>query len=117
MLSLPAVLVLDDEPRSVETLARILDEDFEVHTATTVPQARAILQREWVQILLCDQRMPEMSGVEFLAQVREEWPEVIRMIISGYADPVDIIDAVNQAGIYHFRSTGRTPPAAAHGTR
>ncbi len=102
MLDLPSVLVLDDEARSVETLARILEEEFEVHTATTIEQARTILQREWVQILLCDQRMPEMSGVEFLTQVREEWPEVIRMVISGYADPVDIIDAVNQAGIYHF---------------
>jgi two-component system, NtrC family, response regulator HupR/HoxA len=102
MLSLPTVLIFDDEPRSNETLARFLEDDFDVHCATTVAQARTILQREWVQIILCDQRMPEISGVEFLVEVREQWPDVIRMIISGYTDPVDLIGAVNQAGIYHF---------------
>ncbi len=104
MLNLPTVLVLDDEQRSVESLARILDEDFDVHCATDIAEAREILQREWVQIILCDQRMPEMSGVEFLAEVREQWPAVIRMIISGYTDSADIIDAINTAGIYHFIS-------------
>ncbi|MDY6920773.1 MAG: sigma-54 dependent transcriptional regulator [Pseudomonadota bacterium] len=99
---LPTVLVLDDEPRSVETLTRILQDEFDVHGATTIAEAEAVLQREWVQIILCDQRMPEMSGVEFLMRVREQWPDVIRMIISGYTDAMDIIDAVNQAGIYHF---------------
>ena len=100
--SLPTVLILDDEQRSVETLARILQDEFDVHCATTIEQAEAILQREWVQIILCDQRMPEMTGVEFLMRVRQQWPEVIRMIISGYTDSADIIDAVNDAGIYHF---------------
>ncbi|TQV75975.1 sigma-54-dependent Fis family transcriptional regulator [Exilibacterium tricleocarpae] len=104
MLNLPTVLILDDEQRSVESLARILDEDFDVHCATSIDAAREILQREWVQIILCDQRMPEMSGVEFLAEVREQWPAVIRMIISGYTDSADIIDAINTAGIYHFIS-------------
>jgi two-component system response regulator HupR/HoxA len=46
--------------------------------------------------------MPEITGVEFLKQVREQWPEVVRMIISGYTDSEDIISAVNEAGIYHF---------------
>lgn len=100
--SLPSVLILDDEQRSVETLARILQDEFDVHCATTIEEAEAILQREWVQIILCDQRMPEMTGVEFLMRVRQQWPEVIRMIISGYTDSADIIDAVNDAGIYHF---------------
>ena len=100
--ALPTVLILDDEQRSVETLARILQDEFDVHCATTIAEAEEILQREWVQIILCDQRMPEMTGVEFLMMVRERWPEVIRMIISGYTDSADIIDAVNDAGIYHF---------------
>ncbi len=104
METLPTILVIDDEPRSVEALERILEEEFDVFTATTVNQARQILEREWVQVVLCDQRMPEMSGVEFLAQVREEWPEVIRMIISGYADSGDIIDSINESGIYQYIS-------------
>jgi len=102
MSVLPTVLILDDEVRSLETLERILEDEFDVKTASTIEQARAVLQQEWVQILLCDQRMPELSGVEFLKQVREQWPDVIRMIISGYTDSEDIISAVNDAGIYQY---------------
>ncbi len=102
MSALPTILIVDDEARSLETLRRILDEYFDVKLASTPGKAEQILQQEWVQILLCDQRMPEISGVDFLKQVREQWPEVIRMIISGYTDSGDIIDAVNEAGIYHY---------------
>ncbi len=104
MKALPTILLIDDEPRSVEALERILDEEFDVFTATTVDEAREILEREWVQVVLCDQRMPDMTGVEFLSRVRDEWPEVIRMIISGYADTSDIIDAINEGGIYQYIS-------------
>ncbi len=102
MNRLPTVLIVDDEVRSLETLQRILEDDFDVKTADNVDAARRVLETEWVQIILCDQRMPEMTGVEFLKQVREQWPEVIRMIISGYTDSEDIISAVNEAGIYQF---------------
>jgi two-component system response regulator HupR/HoxA len=102
MSSLPTVLIVDDEVRSLETLQRILQDDFNVKTADNVDAARRVLETEWVQIILCDQRMPDITGVEFLKQVREQWPEVIRMIISGYTDSEDIISAVNEAGIYQF---------------
>ncbi|MES9853949.1 MAG: sigma-54 dependent transcriptional regulator [Candidatus Thiodiazotropha sp. L084R] len=102
MSARPTVLIVDDEVRSLETLERILEDDFDIQTAQNVEQARLILQSKWVQIILCDQRMPDMTGVEFLKQVREQWPDVIRMIISGYTDSEDIISAVNEAGIYQF---------------
>ncbi|MCU7830343.1 MAG: sigma-54 dependent transcriptional regulator [Candidatus Thiodiazotropha sp. (ex Myrtea sp. 'scaly one' KF741663)] len=102
MSSRPTVLIVDDEVRSLETLERILEDEFDVKTAENVDAARKILETEWVQIILCDQRMPEITGVAFLKQVREQWPEVIRMIISGYTDSEDIISAVNDAGIYQF---------------
>ena len=98
----PTVLIVDDEVRSLETLKRILEDDFDVKTASTVQDAEQILHEEWVQIILCDQRMPEITGVEFLKQVREKWPDVVRMIISGYTDSQDIISAVNDAGIYQY---------------
>ncbi|MCU7931873.1 MAG: sigma-54 dependent transcriptional regulator [Candidatus Thiodiazotropha sp. (ex Codakia rugifera)] len=102
MSSLPTVLIVDDEVRGLETLQRILQDDFNVQIAENVKQATEILENEWVQIILCDQRMPDITGVEFLKQVRDQWPEVIRMIISGYTDSEDIISAVNDAGIYQF---------------
>ncbi|MEJ2592953.1 MAG: response regulator [Candidatus Thiodiazotropha sp.] len=79
MSSRPTVLIVDDEVRSLETLQRILDDDFDVKTAENIGEARRILETDWVQIILCDQRMPEISGVEFLKQVREQWPEWQRL--------------------------------------
>ena len=98
----PTLLIVDDEVRSLESLRRILDDDFDVKTASCVADAEEILRTDWVQIILCDQRMPDMTGVEFLRRVREEWPDVVRMIISGYTDSEDIISAVNEAGIYQY---------------
>jgi len=102
--SLPTILVVDDEQRSLESLYRILEDDFDVRTVLTIQEAEHVLQQEWVQVILCDQRMPELTGVEFLKQVREKWPDVIRMIISGYTDSDDIIHALNDAGIYQYIS-------------
>lgn len=102
MTSLPTVLIVDDEPRSIESLERILEDCFDIKSATSVEKAEEILEREWVQVILCDQRMPQVSGVEFLKSVRERWPEVVRMIISGYTDAEDIIRSINEAGIYQY---------------
>ncbi len=101
---LPAVLVVDDEVRSVEAIRRTLEDDFEVHTATSGAEALSILENQWIQLVLCDQRMQGMSGVDVLSEVRSRWPEVLRVIITGYTDPNDIIDLINKAGIYHFIS-------------
>jgi two-component system response regulator HupR/HoxA len=102
MAGLPTVLVVDDEQRSLESLERILEDCFDVKTAASAEEAEAVLEREWVQVILCDQRMPHVSGVEFLKSVRERWPDVVRMIISGYTDSEDIIRSINEAGIYQY---------------
>lgn len=102
MSSLPSILIIDDEIRGLETLQRILEEDFDVKVASNIKDGRAVLEKEWIQVILCDQRMPDMTGVEFLKEVREQWPEVIRMIISGYTDAEDIINSINEAGIYQY---------------
>lgn len=98
----PTLLIVDDEVRGLEALVRILDDDFEVRTATNARDAEQILEREWINIVLCDQRMPETTGVEFLTKVRQQWPDVVRMILSGYTDAEDIIQGVNEAGIYQY---------------
>ena len=111
MTQLPTVLVVDDELRSVEALQRILEEDFDIRTAVTVRDAEAILENEVVEVLLCDQRMPETTGVEFLKSVRARWPDVVRMIISGYTDADDIISGINDAGIYQYVTKPWQPEA------
>jgi two-component system response regulator HupR/HoxA len=60
------------------------------------------MERERIQVVLCDHRMPGVTGIEFLKEVRERWPDTVRMIISGYTDVEDIISGVNDAGIYQY---------------
>ena len=102
MSNRPTVLIVDDEMRSLEAVERTIDDEFEVRTASGAAEAERILAEDWVQVVISDQRMPGTSGIEFLKRVRERWPEVIRMIISGYTDPGDIIDGINEAGIYQY---------------
>jgi two-component system response regulator HupR/HoxA len=83
-------------------MRRTLDEDFTVFTASSADEARGLLQRQPVSVILCDQRMPGTTGVVFLKQVRELWPDVVRIVISGYTDSEDIIAGVNEAGIYQY---------------
>jgi len=107
----PVVLVVDDELRSQEALKRILIEEFEVLTASGADEAEKLLEREWVQVILCDQRMPGTPGVEFLSKVRERWPDAVRIIISGYTDTEQIIAGINDAGIYQYITKPWQPEA------
>ena len=103
---LPAILVIDDEVRSLEALRRTLDEDFEVFCASSAAEGLEILEKEQstvaFRVVLCDQRMPGTSGVQFLKEVRHRWPDVVRIILSGHTDAEDIISGVNEAGIWQY---------------
>jgi two-component system response regulator HupR/HoxA len=90
------VLVVDDEQRSLETLRRTLEE------ALSAEEGAAIMAREFVHIVLSDQRMPGTQGVEFLRSVRAQWPDTVRLILSGYTDAEDIISGINDAGIWQY---------------
>ncbi|WP_175650827.1 MULTISPECIES: sigma-54-dependent transcriptional regulator [Pseudomonas] len=96
------ILVIDDELRSRESLSRVLADEFDVLLADSAEQARELLERHPVAVILCDQRMPGMQGIEFLKESRERWPEVVRIVLSGYTDSEDIIAGVNEAGIYQY---------------
>lgn len=103
---LPAVLVIDDELRSQEALRRTLEEDFEVFCASGAAEGMEILEMEQstagIRVILCDQRMPGTTGVQFLKEVRQRWPDIVRIILSGYTDAEDIISGVNEAGIWQY---------------
>lgn len=101
MSVLPPILVVDDEVRSIEAFERILEHDFDVRKATSICDAEAILADEAIQAVLCDERMPGMPGVDFLKIVRERWPDAVRMLISDGAHAGNIVQGVNEAGIYH----------------
>ncbi|BBN59210.1 sigma-54-dependent transcriptional regulator [Hydrogenovibrio marinus] len=102
ILEKPSVLVVDDDEKSVATLKRTLRKDFKVYTALSAEEAEEILRFEYIQVLVCDHRMPKETGVSFLIRVKEQWPDVIRVLLSGYSSLEDTIRGVNEAGIYQY---------------
>ena len=100
--SLPTILVVDDEPHSVAAMRMALEDDFVVLEATAADQAWALMEEHWVQVVVSDQRMPGKSGIELLTDIRDRWPETVRIIVTGYTETNDMIDAINEAGIYQF---------------
>lgn len=98
----PLVLCVDDELRSLETLERTLDEEFDVICSRSADEALEVLAKQPVTAVLCDQRMPGTSGVDLLIQVRQQWPATARLILSGYTDSEDIIRGLNEAGIFQY---------------
>jgi DNA-binding NtrC family response regulator len=95
------ILVVDDEPEILFSLRALL-RDFEVHTAESGAQALEVLHKHPVHLIMTDQRMPEMTGVELLSRARGECPQAIRIIFTGYADLKAVIDAINRGEIYRY---------------
>ena len=97
------VLFVDDEENVLKSLKRLfIDEDFEVFTASSGRQGLEIIQDGDFAVIVSDQRMPEMTGTEFLQKVKELCPDTVRIILTGYADINASIDAINQAGAYRY---------------
>ncbi|WP_217577463.1 response regulator [Mesorhizobium sp. GbtcB19] len=98
----PTLLFVDDEERIVRLLKIMFREQYEVHTALSAREALGILETIPVDVIASDQRMPETTGIQLLAQVRERWPETVRLLLTGYSDLVAIIGAVNEGEVYRF---------------
>jgi signal transduction histidine kinase len=96
------VLVVDDEVAVVESVQDLLRRDYRVLGATSAAAGMEILSREEVQVVMTDQRMPGMSGVEFLNRLRGAHPDAIRLIFTGYADMRAVIDAINLGNVYRY---------------
>jgi len=97
------ILCVDDEPNVLNALKRLfLDEDYTIITASSGPEGISILEKEHVQLVISDYRMPTMSGVEFLKEVYKRWPDTVRIVLSGYADASAIVGAINEGRIYKF---------------
>ncbi len=97
------VLLLDDEPNVLSALTRLLRRDgYRILQTTSAQQAFELLATNDVQVVVSDQRMPIMAGTAFLAQVKQLYPDTIRIILSGYTELSTVIDAVNQGAVYRF---------------
>ncbi|MDN3237950.1 response regulator [Pseudomonas sp. WAC2] len=97
------LLLLDDEENILRALARVLRRDgYQILMATRAQEAFELLAKHNVQVILSDQRMPEMNGTEFLSRVKELYPDTMRIVLSGYTDLKSVTDAINQGAIYKF---------------
>lgn len=97
------VLFVDDEEPILKMVSRLFhSENMQILTANSGEEALKLLDAHSVQLVISDQRMPQMSGSELLTQVRIKYPNVIRMIMSGYADISSVVECINDAHIHHF---------------
>jgi ActR/RegA family two-component response regulator len=97
------LLLLDDENNVLRSLVRLFRRDgYRLLTASSVREAFDLLANNPVQVIVSDQRMPDMNGTEFLERVRDLYPGTIRMVLSGYTDLAMITDAINRGAIYRF---------------
>jgi len=97
------LLLVDDEPNILRALNRILRrEGYKILMAQSGSDALQLLQEHPVDVLMTDQRMPVMSGTELLAQVKQQYPHIVRMMLSGWLDATMLMDAVNVGHIYKF---------------
>ncbi|HWS16170.1 MAG TPA: ATPase, T2SS/T4P/T4SS family [Candidatus Methylomirabilis sp.] len=97
------LLFVDDEESVLHALRRIfLEENYEILTALTAEDALRILEGGTVHLVVTDHRMPGMTGAQFLREVKKQWPETIRIMLTGYADVQSILGAVNEGAVYKF---------------
>ncbi len=97
------LLFVDDEPNIVSSLKRLVRKDgYKILTANSGQEGLEILAKNKVDVIISDQRMPGMTGVEFLRNVKEHYPDTIRMVLSGYTELNSVTDAINEGAVFRF---------------
>src|ERR1700722_7452019 len=104
MAAKPSLLVVDDEPDLVQSVKDLLRRDYNVLGAPRASEGLQIMEREHVQVVISDHRMPDMTGVEFLRRIKELHPEAIRLLFTAYSDMAAVIDAINQGSVFRYIS-------------
>src|SRR5215469_6292344 len=96
------VLIVDDEPDVCDSVQDLLRREFRVLKAHSAEEGYRMMQEEEVHIVMSDQRMPQITGIELLTKLKARHPHAIRMLFTGYADLESIIAAINQGHIFQF---------------
>ena len=102
MFFMHSILIIDDEADNLKALERTLTTVAQVHSAASGKEGLEILKKETVSLIICDQRMPEMTGIEFFKAIKDSHPHIIRIILTGYTDAQDLIEAINEVGLYRY---------------
>lgn len=97
-----SLLVVDDEPGIVESVRYLLRRDYDVYTATSADEALDVLAESEIHIVMTDQRMPYMTGVDLLKKIKGKYPDAIRILFTGFADLDAVIEAINQGNVFRY---------------
>lgn len=100
------VLYVDDEIDNLNAFKAVFRRDFEVFIAESANEGLKIIENKEndIHIVLTDQRMPNITGVEFLASLVKDFPQIMRVLVTGYADLATVIDAINKGEVYRYVS-------------
>ncbi len=111
----PRMLVVDDEPDNLDLLYRTFRREFKVLRAESGTEALKVLASEGeVAVIISDQRMPEMKGTEFLSKTVPEFPDTVRIILTGFTDVEDLVDAINAGQVYRYITKPWDPDELKH---
>lgn len=100
----PVVLIVDDEPVVTQSLRSFLEleTDYEIHTFESPLEALRLAQEQPIDVVVADFLMPAMNGLEFLSRIKELYPDVPRILLTGYADKENSIQAINEVGLFQY---------------
>jgi DNA-binding NtrC family response regulator len=96
------IMIVDDEPVNLRTLERLFRRDYQVVTAPSGAEALTLLQQHDVALLISDQRMPEMTGIELMKNTVALRPQMVRILLTGYSDVSALIEAINCGLVYRY---------------
>src|SRR5262245_8940783 len=102
MPEMPSLLVVDDEPYQGQSVKAGLRQQYRVLGATRAVEACKIVDAEPVQVVMSDQRMPGMTRVEFLSNLRERHPATVRLLFTAFSDLQTVSDAINQGNVFRY---------------
>jgi diguanylate cyclase (GGDEF)-like protein len=97
-----SLLIVDDETYILPTLKALLTAEYEIHTANNAETAQQIFAQHPIDVILTDQKMPGQTGIELLEWVRENHPRTVRLLMTGYAELEDAVDAINRGQVYYY---------------
>ena len=96
------LLVIDDEVEITKTLFRQFRRKYNVYVANSAENAFPIMEEKNIQVILSDQRMPGMTGVDFFSKIKEKYPDALKLLITGYSDIEAVIGAINEGQVFRY---------------
>ncbi|MBK9749177.1 MAG: hybrid sensor histidine kinase/response regulator [Chloroflexi bacterium] len=96
------LLIIDDEEEILKALYRQFRREYDVYTAPSAEQGYQLMTENPIQVIISDQRMPGMNGAEFFGKIKNEYPDAIRLLLTGYADIQAVISAINDGNIFRY---------------